>query len=120
MLKNRIIGILIMIFIYGYFLNSSYATNTGIIFLGSSQEVLEQGEEVEITINVKNVKTAACTSYLYFDNTKLTYIAGPENTNVIGNRIIFVWHDVTGGKEAIQGELAKFRFEAKENRTCYF
>lgn len=109
-----------MIFIYGYFLNISYATNTGIIYLESSHKVLEQGDEVEIMINVQNVKIAACTSYLYFDNTKLTYIAGPENTNIIGNRIIFVWHDVTGGKEAIEGELAKFRFEAKEKRTCYF
>lgn len=103
-----------------YSLNFSYAINTGTVYLANNQEVIEKGNEVEITINIENAKTAAFTSYLYFDNLKLEYISGPENTNVIDNRVIFVWYDTMGGSGAKNGELAKFKFRAKENGLATF
>lgn len=120
MLKKKIIIILIFMLTCCYSLNFSYAINTGTVYLANNQEVIEKGNEVEITINIENAKTAAFTSYLYFDNLKLEYISGPENTNVIDNRVIFVWYDTMGGSGAKNGELAKFKFRAKENGLATF
>lgn len=120
MLKKKIILILIFIFTCCHFLNFSYAINKGIIYLASNQEVIEKGDEVEITINIEDAKTAAFTSYLYFDNLKFEYISGPENANVIDNRVIFVWYDTMGGSGTKNGELAKFKFKAKENGFATF
>lgn len=120
MLKKKIILILIFIFTCCHFLNFSYAINKGIIYLASNQEVIEKGDEVEITINIEDAKTAAFTSYLYFDNLKFEYISGPENANVIDNCVIFVWYDTMGGSGTKNGELAKFKFKAKENGFATF
>lgn len=102
------------------FVLPSKATSTGIVYINVDKNKLEKGEELEVSIYLKNNKTAAFSSDLYFDETKLEYVSGPDNTNVIGNRILYVWHDATGGKEAKEGELAKFKFKAKENGIICF
>ena len=101
-------------------LKTSYASTTGTIYLSSNKQTIVNEEEVEISICIKNAVTSAFTSYLYFDNSKLEYVSGPENTNIIGNRIIYVWYDETGGKVSKDGELAKFKFKAKENGITTF
>ena len=120
MLKKKIIIILIFLFACCYFLNISYATNTGTVYLTSNQDIIEKGEEIEIILNIEDVKTAAFTSYLYYDDSNMEYVSGPDNTNIIGNRIIFVWYDTTGGTGAKDGELAKFKFKAKEDGLATF
>lgn len=114
---KKIIKILYILLCFAFWLNtnSSYANTTGTVSLNSDKQIVEIGEEIEVTINLENAKTSAFTSYLNFDNTKLDYISGPENTNVIENRIITVWYDELGGNGAKQGGLAKFRFKSKEN-----
>ena len=102
------------------FKNTSIATTTGTVYLQSNKQVIEVGEEIEITINIKDIKTSTFTSYLNFDNTKFEYVSGPENTNILENRIIFVWYDEAGGTKSKQGELAKFKFKAKQNGTATF
>lgn len=102
------------------FFNVSYAKNTGIIYIESNKSTIEKGEEVEITINLKDAKTAAFSLSLYFDSSKLDYISDLKNTNVIENRIIFVWFDSTGESGAKDGELAKFKFKAKDNGLATF
>ena len=102
------------------FKNTSIATTTGTVYLQSNKQVIEVGEEIEITINIKDIQTSAFTSYLNFDNTKFEYVSGPENTNILENRIIFVWYDEAGGTKSKQGELAKFKFKAKQNGTATF
>lgn len=99
---------------------TSYASKTGTIYLSSNKQTIVNEEEVEISICIKNAETSAFTSYLYFDDSKLEYVSGPENTNIIGNRIIYVWYDETGGKVTKDGELAKFKFKAKENGVTTF
>lgn len=101
-------------------LKESYAYTTGTVYLSSSKDIIEKDQELEITISIANAKTAAFTSYLYFDDTKLEYVSGPENTNIIGNRIIYVWYDETGGNGAKEGELTKFKFKAKEDGLATF
>lgn len=100
--------------------NTSIATTTGTVYLSSDKQAIEIDEEIEITLNIKNINTAVFTSYLHFDNTKFEYVSGPDNTNVIDNRVIFVWYDETGGSNAKQGELAKFKFKALQNGTAVF
>ena len=99
---------------------NSKATSTGTVYLSSSKTIIEKGEEIEITLLIENAKTAAYNINLYFDNTKLEYISGPENTNVVENRIISVWYDQAGGNDAKEGELAKYVFRAKEEGKATF
>ena len=100
--------------------NICIATTTGTVYLSSDKQAIEINEEIEITLNIKDINTTVFTSYLHFDNTKLEYISGPDNTNAIDNRVIFVWYDETGGSNAKQGELAKFKFKALQNGIATF
>lgn len=92
----------------------SKATTTATILLETNKNIIEQGEEIEITLKIENNFTAAYSSNLYFDSTKFEFISGPENINIQENCIISVWYDEQGGSGAKQGELAKFIFKAKE------
>ncbi len=113
---------IILIFTIGccYFFNYSYATNTATVYLSSSQDMVEKNEEIEITINIKNEKTASFYFSLYFDDSKFECISNFESANVIDNHIVFVWYDSNGGKGAKEGELVKFKFRAKENGLATF
>lgn len=117
---KKIVIILVIISMIGYFFNLSYATQTATVFLSTNQERIEKGEEIEITLNIEKIKTAAFTSYIYFDDQKLEFITGPDNTNVIENRIIYVWYDTMGGESAKEGEIAKFVLRAKEDGLATF
>lgn len=101
-------------------LNVSYATKTGTVYIESNSEIIEKDEEVEITVNLKDAKTAAFNFSLYFDETKFQVVSFPENANVVGNEILFVWFDVTGGKSPIDGEIVSFRFKAKQEGLATF
>lgn len=112
--------ILVFIVAMYLFFNISYATTTATVYLTSSQEIIEKGEEVEILVNIKNAKIASYNFSLYFDDSKLEYISALENTNVVGNRIISIWYDEHGGNSAKEGELVKFKFKAKEDGITNF
>lgn len=112
--------ILILMFVFCLFFNVSYAFTTGTVYLTTNQDILEKGEDIEVAVNIENTKTATFNFSLYFDDSKLEYVSGPENTNVIGNRIVFVWYDTQGGNAAKKGELAKFKFKAKEDGLATF
>ncbi len=101
-------------------ITTSFANTTGTVYLDTNKEVVEIGEEIEVTINLENIKTAAFTAYLNFDDTIFEYVSGTENTNVIGNRVISVWFDQLGGKQAKTGELIKLKFKAKANGLADF
>lgn len=112
--------VLILVFAICCFYNISNAINNGTVYLESNKNIFEQGEEIEIKISIENAKSASFTTYLYFDSSKLEYISGPENTNVVDNRVIYVWYDITGGSSPKVGELAIFKFRAKENGIATF
>lgn len=101
-------------------ITKSFANTTGTVYLNTNKEIVEIGEEIEVTINIENIKTAAFTAYINFDDTKFEYISGTENTNVIGNRVITLWFDQLGGKQAKTGELIKLKFKAKANGFANF
>ena len=109
-----------LIFIYSSFFNNSYAMTQGTVYLTTNKDIIEKEEEIEIIVNIENISTAAYNFSLYFDDSKLEYISESENTNVIGNRVIFTWYDQEGGSKAKTGELVRFKFKAKEEGTATF
>lgn len=119
-MKKKITIFLVSIFIIFAIGTISHATEKGTVYLESSQDVVKKDDEVEITVNLKGVTTAACDFSLYFDEDKWEYLSKMDNTNVEKNRILFVWYDTNGGRSAKQGELVKFRFKAKENGLSTF
>ena len=118
--KNKLLIILILFFIYVISSYKIYANTSGKVFLESNKDVINIDEEVEISVNVENFKTAAFTLYLYFDEEKFEYISGPENINTYGNRIIYVWYDTDGGNSPRSGKVENFIFKAKENGLATF
>ncbi len=119
-MKRKLICLFILLLIVSSYLKFSYASEIGKVYIETNKEIIEKEEEIEITVNLKDARTTAFSFSLYFDDTKLEYISNLENTNVIDNCIIFVWHDVSGGSGAKDGELAKFKFRAKESGTANF
>lgn len=119
-MEKKIIVLFLLLLFSFYLVNISYATNTGIVYLESNKDTIEKGEEIEITVNLKDAKTSAFNLSLYFDNSKLEYISNSDNTNVIENRIIFVWFDSAGGSGSKDGEVARFKFKAIEDGLVTF
>lgn len=98
----------------------NYAIVSETVYLDSDKEFLKIGEDIEVYVTLENSDIAAFNLNLYYDKTKLEYISGPENTNVIENRILYVWYDEAGGNRPKNGELAKFIFRAKEEGIANF
>lgn len=109
-----------VILVLFFFSNSSNTATIGTVDLSSNQSIIEKGEEVDLTISMSNAKVAAFQFSLYFDETKLDLISSPQNTNVIGNRILYVWYDENGGSGAKTGNLETFKFKAKEEGLANF
>lgn len=120
---NRIINkivLLLIIFIGISALCKSIAATTATVSLKANKETIEKGEEVEISINIIGQKTASYLANLYFDDTKLEFISGPENINVDKNNIKILWYDEQGGAGAKVGELCKIIFKTKDNGMANF
>lgn len=96
------------------------ATTTATVYLQSNRDIVEIDEEVEISFYIKNAKTAAFDTTIYFDETKLELVNKPENSNVNGNQIKIVWYDAKGGSGAKENELGKIKFKAKNKGMANF
>lgn len=118
--KMKFLIVLIISFICIISFYKTYANTFGTVYLESNKDILEIGEEVEISINIDNFKTAAYTLYLYFDEERFQYVGELENVNVDGNRIIYVWYDEQGGNNPRSGKLKTFKFKAKESGLATF
>ena len=94
--------------------------NQDSIYLNVSNTEIKNGEEFSFTIDLANIDVAAFDIQIYFNNELLEYVSGPENTNVVGSKIITVWYDETGGENTKQNcELVKYTFKAKEIGSEY-
>ena len=85
--------LIIVIMILGNSICSD-ATTTASVKLISNRDIIENGEQVEISFNIIGQKTAAFLANIYFDDTKLEFVSGPENIVVDKNLIKVVWYDV--------------------------
>lgn len=122
MLKRTILIILIFAISFGYFSNITHAVSHATVYLTSSQEKVNKGEEIEVVVNLKDSKMAACNFSIYFEETKLEFISenAMENINLVGNKVNFVWFDELGGNGAKEGEIVTFKFKAKEEGIVTF
>lgn len=119
--KIKIICVIIYLFIICSIYSTTYAITEETVYLQSDKSTFKKGEEIEITVFLENIKTVSFSTYLYFDNSKVEYISDLENTNIVdNNHIVFVWYDISGGSNPKQGELAKFKFRAKEDGMATF
>ena len=90
------------------------------IYLQTSNTEIKNGEEFNFSINLANMDVAAFDIQIDFNNTVLEYVSGPENTNVVGNKVKTVWYDETGGEKPKQNcELVTYTFKAKQIETEY-
>lgn len=120
-MKVKIIGCMfIVIIIINCFVEMSEAYSSGKVVIRSDYETIEKGDKIPITITIDNAKTTAFHFSLFFDDSKFEPVDLPENTNVIGNRILYVWYDITGGEKAKQGDLITLFFRAKEDGLATF
>lgn len=111
----NIIVILLLVFISINISYTSIAATTANVNLTSNKNTIEKNEEVEISINITGQKVASYLANIYFDDTKLEFVSGPENINVDKNNIKILWYDEQGGIGARIGELSKIVFKAKDN-----
>ena len=100
-----------MIILFSYPLKSR-ALENATFYLQSDKDNVIIGDEFEVSLNLKGINTSAYSIEIFFNTTKLEFISGPENSNVIGNKVKIVWYDTNGGTEAKQGELEKLKFKS--------
>ena len=106
------IVVLILIFILSISNNTLASENLEIKI--SSFEIIKD-ENFKIYINIGNIEEASYLLNINYDDNKVEYVNGPENTNKLDNRIISIWFDETGGNSPkINQEIAVFEFKAKE------
>ena len=120
LLRIGIIGFICFVLGNIFFPISVFAETTADVYLETTTNLAQKGEEVEIVVQMKGNKTAAFELYLSFDPTKVEYISGPETVNVQEKQVIFVWYDERGGEGAKEGEIARFRFHVKEEGIANF
>ena len=111
---KKIIYLLIitLIFILILSINTLAAENLKIQI--SNSEIIKDNN-FKIYINIRNIQVASYKLNINYDNTKVEYINGQENTNNLENEIISVWFDETGGNNTkVNQEIAVFEFKAKE------
>lgn len=118
MKKIYIIGTIILIILVIH--TQAKAETTATIKLTSNQQTIENQEEVEITINITEQKTAAYNVTLSFDEAKFDLVSVPNNAKQNGNQVKIVWYDTKGGSGAKQGELQKLKFKAKQEGLANF
>ena len=100
-----------MIILFSYPLKSR-ALENATFYLQSDKDNVIIGDEFEVSLNLKGINTSVYSIEIFFDTTKLEFVSGPENSNVIGNKVKIVWYDTNGGTEAKQGELEKLKFKS--------
>ena len=115
-MKKIIFCLVFLLVLLGIYIESFAIENENqdSIYLNVSNTEIKNGEEFSFTINLANIDVAAFDIQIYFNNELLEYVSGPENTNVVGSKIITVWYDETGGENTKQNcELVKYTFKVK-------
>lgn len=115
MKKQKIFLIIVLIFILLLNINVSFADNEMKII--PDKNIIEAGEEVGINIEIGNKEVQAFTLEIYWDRAVLEYISGPENSNNLGNRVIYTWINESG-KAHDTINIEKFNFKALQDGTA--
>ena len=123
-MKRKIFYIFLILILSSSFQAFSLAENNEenlILKIENDKKEVYLDETFKIYIDIGNISVSAYTLNLYFDNSKLEYAEGPENTNILNNRIITIWYDEKGGINPKKNEqIAEFSFRAIEEGNINF
>ena len=123
-MKRKIFYIFLILILSSSFQAFSLAENNEenlILKIENDKKEVYLDETFKIYIDIGNISVSAYTLNLYFDNSKLEYAEGPENTNILNNRIITIWYDEKGGINPKENEqIAEFTFRAIEEGNINF
>ena len=115
-MKRKIFYIFLILILSSSFQAFSLAENNEenlILKIENDKKEVYLDETFKIYVDIGNISISAYTLNLYFDNSKLEYEEGPENTNILNNRIITIWYDEKGGINPKKNEqIAEFTFKA--------
>lgn len=115
---KKILNCSVIIFISIIFILISSNSYANTAFLTTTTTHLEKDTLFEISINIDDISVAATSCELTFDSDFLEYVKGPDNSNQIENRILYVWYDANGGKTPKKNEIiATFTFKTKKERN---
>ena len=123
-MKRKIFYIFLILILSSSFQAFSLAENNEenlILKIENDKKEVYLDETFKIYVDIGNISISAYTLNLYFDNSKLEYEEGPENTNILNNRIISIWYDEKGGTNPKQNkQIAEFTFRAIKEGSCNF
>lgn len=123
-MKRKIFYIFLILILSSSFQAFSLAENNEenlILKIENNKKEVYLDETFKIYIDIGNISVSAYTLNLYFDNSKLEYAEGAENTNILNNRIITIWYDEKGGINPKENEqIAEFTFRAIEEGNINF
>ena len=115
MKKIKNIIILFIIIILGSLINTKSYAETQMNIVTDKKEI-QQDEELNIKVEIKNAQVAAFTLEIFWDSSILEYLQGPDNSNYSNNRIIYTWVSNTGkNKQDIETEQFQFKVLKEEN-----
>ena len=106
----KILFLLVILF----FVNIPVTSANSEIIVTFNKSNLQIDENVEAKINIANVDIASFTLELYFSETKLEYISGPENSNYSNGRILYTWVSENGENKS-NIDVGTFVFKGKED-----
>lgn len=116
-MKKQKIFLMIIILIFILLLNINITFAADEMKIIPDKNTIEAGEEVGINIEIENKEVQAFTLEIYWDRAVLEYISGPENSNNLGNRIIYTWINESG-KDHDTINIEKFNFKALQDGTA--
>lgn len=107
--KMLILVILLLLLLMN--INKSLAqTNIQII---PDKNTIEKDEEVGINIELNNIQVASFTLEIFWNEDKLEYVKGPENSNYSNNKLLYTWVSENGqNKDNIK--ISDFIFKGVE------
>lgn len=80
----------------------------------SNATSLKKGDTFSVNINLNGDAISSCDLNIYFDSDKIEYVSGPNNSNFVNGRILFVWYS-EDGMPRTDFTLGSFEFRVKEN-----
>lgn len=98
------------IILIGFSINS-FAESKKVII--KNKEKINLEEQVEIKVELQDAYIAALTLEIYWDNTKLEYNSGPQNSNKVDNKVLYTWVS-ENGKNKQEIKIEGFNFVAKQ------